>query len=230
MPAEPVDPIRSKPGRPSGTNVTKVRWRPPRGWGRRPPARPANGTSRPGRRSKSGQRPVHRPRFKTDQRGVHRPRLAAAAGPGAGGERLRALPELHRDRARVRPQRDGDLAGPRRRPRLRRAVREREAVRREAEDDRGARGSPFTPPGEEAQVVTSCPERRGAAPRLAGTAVRGERPRRPSRPCRTAMPRMPLRGRSHGEAFHGACEGAIRRSLFGRAHGTIAPDVRRSPD
>ena len=99
---------------------------------------------RPGRRPKSGQRPVHRPRpgFKTGQRGVHRPRLAAAAGAGAGGERLRALPRVHRGRARVGPQRDGDLAGPRRRPRLRRAVREREAVRREAEGDGGAGGPP----------------------------------------------------------------------------------------
>jgi len=95
---------------------------------------------RPRHRSKSGQRPVHRPRpgLKTGQRGVHRPRLAAAARPGAGGERVRALPRVHRGRARLRPQRDGDLAGPRRRPRLRRPVRQREALRREAEDDGGA--------------------------------------------------------------------------------------------
>src|SRR5512146_1814026 len=36
--------------------------RPPRGWGRRPPAKPANGTSTDPGASRNGQRPVHRPR------------------------------------------------------------------------------------------------------------------------------------------------------------------------
>jgi hypothetical protein len=64
---------------------------------------------------KSGQRGVHRPRprggAKSGQRGVHRPGVAAAAGTGAVGERLGAIPGDGREGDRVGPERDGDLAG-----------------------------------------------------------------------------------------------------------------------
>ena len=53
----------------------------------------------------------------------------AAAGSCAECERVRAVSRADRRGARARPQRDGDLAGPRRRPRLRRAVCECPALR-----------------------------------------------------------------------------------------------------
>src|SRR5207237_1032694 len=58
---------------------------------------------------------------------------AAPRGPGPRpepvSEHVRAVPRGDRDGARPRPQRDGDLAGPRRSPRLRRRLRERDALR-----------------------------------------------------------------------------------------------------
>src|SRR5438067_6405843 len=62
-----------------------------------------------------------------------------------------------RDGARPRAQRDGDLAGPRRRPRFPRHLRERHALRPPAPRLRGAAAPEAhaviqTPPGEEGQV------------------------------------------------------------------------------
>ena len=83
---------------------------------------------RPG--SKTGQRGVHRLRGKTGQRGVHRHGGTVATAPraGAGGERVRAVPGDHRAGPRSWPQREGDLAGPGRRPSLRGRLRERETL------------------------------------------------------------------------------------------------------
>ena len=79
--------------------------------------------------------------------GVHRLRSAKPATTGGGVHRLGAdrrapverrgrapasLSRADRRGARPRPQRDGDLAGPGRRPRLHRAVRQRPALRRDA--------------------------------------------------------------------------------------------------
>ena len=80
--------------------------------------------------AKSGQRDVHRPGSKTGQRDVHRlgGTLATAPRAGAGGERVRAVPGDHRAGRRSWPQREGDLAGPGRRPSLRGRLRERETL------------------------------------------------------------------------------------------------------
>jgi hypothetical protein len=113
------------------------------------------GVHRPRSRGKPGQRPVPRPRgsTKSGHRDVHRPGLAGAAGSGAAGERLRALPGDGGEGDRLGPEREGDLAGPGGRPRVHGALREREAVRGEAEGgdvagspprhrDRAGRGRP----------------------------------------------------------------------------------------
>ena len=72
--------------------------------------------------------------------GVHRLRGRTESRPER--QRLRTVPRAHRRRAHARPQRDGDLARPRRRPRLLGSLRERPSVRRHTAclaTDRGPR-------------------------------------------------------------------------------------------
>ena len=64
--------------------------------------------------------------------GVHRLGSGPAPGSRAECERVRAVSRADHRGARARPQRHGDLAGPRRRPRLHRAVCERAALRPDA--------------------------------------------------------------------------------------------------
>src|SRR5256885_3273303 len=56
------------------------------------------------------------------------PAVAAAAEPGPHRQRLRAVPRTDRAGPRPGAQRDGDLAGSRRRSRLPRSVRDRKSV------------------------------------------------------------------------------------------------------
>ncbi len=96
--------------------------------------------------AKSGQRDVHRPGSKTGQRGVHRlaraGSVATAPRAGAGGKRVRAVPRDHRAGPRPWSQREGDLAGPSRRPSLRRRLCEREALHPQAARRPIAGGAP----------------------------------------------------------------------------------------
>ena len=85
--------------------------------------------------TKTGQRGVDRLGVgvdgKTGQWGVDRLGTAAvapAARSQSAGEHVRALPRADHGGARARPQRHGDLAGPRRSPRLSRRLRERPAL------------------------------------------------------------------------------------------------------
>ena len=85
--------------------------------------------------------------------GVHRLGSGPASGSRAECERVRAVSRADRRGAPPRPQRHGDLAGPRRRSRLHRAVCERAPLCRDAprdvvaggarrDHDRTGRGSP----------------------------------------------------------------------------------------
>ena len=112
-------------------------------------------------RGKTGHFPggVHRPRAKSGhyEGGVHRLRAGKCGHFGGGVHRLRedraqgdartereclrGVPRGDRPRARSGSQRQSDLAGPRGRPRLRRRLLEREALRVEAAGSAGARGA-----------------------------------------------------------------------------------------
>ena len=112
------------------------------------------------------RRAVGPPAGKTGHRGVHRLRRSTkpasevstdlgCGSPASTGRRRGRRPsraptasacepyrELIELAARPRPQRDGDLAGPRRRARLPRPVREREALRAQAARATAGRGAP----------------------------------------------------------------------------------------
>src|SRR3989442_8023019 len=101
--------------------------RPPGRWGH-PPANPAKAVSTDPR---------------ADHAGPGRPAaVAAAAEPGPHRQRLRAVPRTDRAGPRPGSQRDGDLAGSRRRSRLSRPVRQRAPLRRDAARAADARGAP----------------------------------------------------------------------------------------
>ena len=108
--------------------------------GRRDPGARPRAARRTGGKTGHFRRGVHRLLAVKSRHfvgGVHR---LGEPGADARAERecLRALSRAHRRGARARAQRGGDLAGPGRRPRLRRAVCERPSLRREAAR-RGAR-------------------------------------------------------------------------------------------
>ena len=112
--------------------------RPPGGWGRRGPAKPANEVT-PDSGAESA--PITVPEPHSDRRPL--------------GQRLRAVPRVHRTGLSRWPQRHGDLAGPGRQPRLRRRLSERQALRRQAARHQSAPEACAvieTAPGEEAQV------------------------------------------------------------------------------
>ena len=120
---------------------------------------PVRGRGRPG---EGAAKPAISPEVSTDS-SASNPAISAAVStdsarrPGARAERerVRAVSRADRRGARPRPQRDGDLAGPRRRPRLHRALRERPALRRgscAARTPPEARVVITTAPGEEGQV------------------------------------------------------------------------------
>ena len=181
--------------------------------------------------SKTVQADVHRVgiRIKTGHTDVHRPELAAASGPEPAGECMRAVSGVDRSRCPPRAHGDVDLAGPRRRPRLRGELCEREAVPREAARRSAARRAPAqVGPASRVEVEQSGlvgASREGVPKSRRRTS--GDRARRPEggraearRLRRGAEPALPRRTRAlrrHGAAVPGVPPRSQGQGRIGRA-------------